>query len=184
MRKIIVSEMVSLDGFFEDKNKELGWHTLNEEFFEYSRELLNSVDTILFGRITYQMMAAYWSNAVNEDAVITHKMNHLNKIVFTKTLKKVTWNNSEIAKSALKEEILKLKKKDGNDIAILGSGSIVNELSNLGLIDEYKLAVNPVILGKGTPLFKEIQKKMFLKLFQVRTLDTGVVILNYSLGEK
>ena len=184
MRKIIVSEMVSLDGFFEDKNKELGWHTLNEEFFEYSRELLSSVDTILFGRITYQMMAAYWSNAVNEDAVITHKMNQLNKIVFTKTLKKVTWNNSEIAKSDLKEEILKLKKEPGKDMVILGSGSIVSELSNLGLIDEYRLAVNPLILGKGNTLFKSIHDKVSLKLVQVKTLSSGVVMLHYSPGER
>lgn len=179
MRKIIISELVSLDNFFEDKNKELGWHTLNEEFFEYSRELLNSVDTILFGRITYQMMAAYWSNAVNEDAVITHKMNHLEKIVFTKTLKNLAWNNSEIAKGNLKEEVLKLKKRDGKDITILGSGSIVSELSILGLIDEYRLAINPLILGTGTPLFKGIHEKMNLKLLRVKTLNTGVVLLYY-----
>ena len=180
MRKIIVSEMISLDGFFEDKNKGTEWHTLNEEFFGFSRELLNSVDTILFGRITYQMMAAYWPNATREDAVISHKMNHLNKIVFTKTLKRVGWNNSKIAKGNLKEEVLKLKKEPGKDIAILGSGTIVSELTRLGLIDEYRFAVNPLILGNGNLLFKSIPDKVSLKLLQIKELGTGVVILYYA----
>ena len=182
MRKIIVSEMISLDGFFENNNKESGWHIVSEDFFEYSRELLNSVDTILFGRKTYQMMETIWLNATNEDAVITHKMNHLNKVVFTRTLKKVTWNNSEIARNNLEEEVSKLKKKEGKDIVIFGSGSIVNELMNLGLIDEYRIAVNPVILGNGTSLFKNIEKKINLKLLQAKTLDSGVVLLYYAPG--
>ena len=180
MRKIIVSEMISLDGFFESKNKGTEWHTLNEEFFEYARELLNSADTILVGRITYQMMAAFWPNATNEDSVISHKMNHLNKIVFTKTLKRVGWNNSEIAKGNLKEEVLKLKNEPGKDIAILGSGTIVNELTELGFIDEYRLALNPVILGKGSALFKGIPDKVSLKLLQIKELGAGVVILYYA----
>ncbi len=166
MRKIIISEMVSLDGFFEDKNKGTSWHTLNEDFFEYSRELLNSVDTILFGRVTYQMMAAFWPDATDEDAAITHKMNHLNKIVFTKTLKRLAWNNSEIAKNNLAEEVLQLKKKPGKGIVIFGSGTIVSELTKLGLIDEYRLVANPVIFGKGTTLFKGIHDKISVKLLK------------------
>jgi dihydrofolate reductase len=180
MRKIIVSEMISLDGFFENKNKEPDWHTVSEDFFEYSRELLNSVDVLLFGRITYQMMESFWPDAVNEDTVITHKMNHLDKIVFTKTLKKAEWNNSEIAKGNLKENVLKLKKQPGKDIAIFGSGSIVNELTALHLIDEYRLAINPVILGNGNPLFKSFHDKINLELLQTKTLDSGVVILYYK----
>ncbi len=180
MRKIIVSEMITLDGFFEDTTKGIAWHQINEEFLEYARELLNNADTLLFGRITYQMMAAYWSNAANEDAVITHKMNHLNKIVFTKTLKRASWNNSQIARGSLPEEIVNLKKMPGKDIGILGSGTLVSELTRLGLIDEYRLAVNPVILGSGNPLFKGIPDKVSLKLFQIKTLGTGVVILYYK----
>lgn len=180
MRRVIVSEMISLDGFFENKNKAPGWYALSEDFFAYSRELLNSVDTILFGRITFQMMASFWPNAIKEDMVITHKMNHLNKIVFTKTLKRVTWNNSEIAKGTLVEEILKLKKKDGKDIVIFGSGTIVTELANLGLIDEYRIIINPLILGKGNSMFKGIADRINLKLLQTKTLDSGVVILYYA----
>lgn len=180
MRKIIVSEMISLDGFFENTNKDPGWHIVSDDFFEYSRELLNSVDTILFGRITYQMMEGFWPEATEEDAVITHKMNHLNKIVFTKSLKTVGWNNSEIAEYDLKEEVLKIKNTTGKDVVIFGSGTLVRALTQFGLIDEYHLAVNPVILGNGTSLFEGVQGKMILKLLKAKPLDSGVVILYYA----
>ena len=162
----------------------MDWHTLNEEFFEYSRELLNSVDTILFGRVTYKMMELFWPNTTEADAVITHKMNHLNKIVFTKTLKMLSWNNSEIAKGDLEEEVAKLKNKPGKDMVIFGSGTIVSELTRLGLIDEYRLIVNPVILGKGNTLFKGLHDKINLKLLKVKTLDSGVVLLYYTRDSK
>ena len=184
MRKIIVLEMISLDGFFETKNKEPDWHIRGEDFLEYSRELLNSVDVILFGRITYQMMEAFWPNATEENAAITHKMNHLNKIVFTKTLKKVTWNNSEIAKESLEEEVLKLKKQRGKDIVIFGSGSIVNELTELDLIDEYRFVIIPVVLGKGNTLFKGLEDGIKMKLLKAKMLDSGVVILCYARNDE
>jgi len=101
MRKIIVSNLVSLDGYFEGINREIDWFTVDESFFDYARQLLDGVDTILFGRVTYQMMATFWPNAIDEDAVITHKMNHLPKIVFSKTLKKAEWNNTKLVKENL-----------------------------------------------------------------------------------
>lgn len=180
MRKIIASEMVSLDGFFENANRQPDWYRVSNEFFEYSRELLNSVDTILFGRITYQIMENFWPEATDEDAVITHKMNHLNKIVFTKSLKTVGWNNSEIAEYDLKEEVLKIKNTTGKDVVIFGSGTLVRALTQFGLIDEYHLAVNPVILGNGTSLFEGVQGKMILKLVKAKPLDSGIVILYYA----
>lgn len=180
MRKIIVSNLVSLDGFFEGVNKELDWHTVDESFFEYARQLLNEVDTILFGRITYQMMAAFWPNALDEDAVITHKMNHLPKIVFSKTLKKVDWNNATLAKNNLPKEVKDLKEQGGKDIVIFGSGTLVTQLTQLGLIDEYRIIINPLLLGKGSPMFKGIDDKINLKLLKTKILDTGVVILYYE----
>lgn len=184
MRKIIVSNLVSVDGFFEGTNKEIDWFVANEEFFEYARELLNSVDTILLGRVTYQMMASYWPNATDGDVVITHKMNHLNKMVFSKTLKSVDpiimgWNNSELAKRNLADEVIKMKQQPGKDIVIFGSGNIVSQLTNSGLIDEYRIVVNPVILGEGNPLFKGLRNKIDLKLLRTKTLNSGVVILYY-----
>lgn len=179
MRKIIVSNVVSLDGFFEGVNKEIDWFTVDESFFEYARQLLNEVDTILFGRVTYQMMAAFWPNAIDEDAVITHKMNHLPKIVFSKTLKRVEWNNAKLVKNNLSKEVKSLKEQPGKDIVIFGSGTLVTQLTQLGLIDEYRIIINPFILGKGNTMFKGIDDKINLKLLQAKTLDSGVVILYY-----
>lgn len=180
MRKIIVSNLVSLDGFFEGVNKEIDWFTVDESFFEYARQLLNDVDTILFGRITYQMMAAFWPNAIDEDAVITHKMNHLPKIVFSKTLKRVEWDNAKLVKGNLAKEVKSLKEQAGKDIVIFGSGTLVTQLTELGLIDEYRVIINPLLLGEGNPMFKGIEDKIYLKLLKTKTLDTGVVILYYE----
>ena len=181
MRKIIVSNLVSLDGFFEGVNKEIDWFTVDESFFEYARQLLNDVDTILFGRITYQMMAAFWPNAIDEDAVITHKMNHLPKIVFSKTLKKVEWNNVKLVKGNLSKEVKSLKEQPGKDIVIFGSGTLVTQLTQLGLIDEYRIIINPLLLGKGNAMFKGIDDKINLKLLDTKVLKSGVVILYYKI---
>src|ERR1700726_4944303 len=107
MRKVILSNLVSLDGFFEGPNRELDWFVVNDEFFEYARELLNSVDTILFGRVTYEYMASYWPTpaAAGNDPVITSKMNNLSKIVFSRTITSVEWNNSRLIKGNVAEEI-------------------------------------------------------------------------------
>lgn len=180
MRKIIVSNYVSLDGFFEGANKEIDWFTRDESLFEYGRQLLNEVDIILFGRVTYQMMAAFWPNAIDEDAVITHKMNHLPKIVFSKTLKRAKWNNAIIAKSNLSKEVKSLKEQSGKDIVIFGSGTLVTQLTQLGLIDEYRMIINPLILGKGNPMFKEIDDKINLRLMDAKVFKSGVVILYYA----
>ena len=182
MRKIILSNLMTLDGFFEGPDKELDWFMVDEEFFEYVRELLNEVDTILFGRVTYQMMVKYWPNATDNDATITHKMNHLQKIIFSKTLKRVDWNHAELATADLSKEVRKLKEQNGKDMVLLGSGSLVSQLSQLGLIDEYRLIIHPVILGKGNFLFKGIGDKIQLKLLQSKIFKSGVTILYYVPG--
>src|SRR6185312_15481525 len=116
MRKIIVSNLVSLDGFFEDENHQLDWFVVEDEFFEYAKNMLNSVDVILFGRKTYQLMADYWPNDTDNDPAITHKMNHLTKMVFSTTLKTVEWNNAILIKGNIEEEMIKLKRQHGKDI--------------------------------------------------------------------
>jgi dihydrofolate reductase len=182
MRKIIVSNLVSLDGFFEGPNRELDWFAVDEEFLEYARNLLSTVDTILFGRVTYQHMAAYWPTAsgTGNDAFITEKMNNLPKIVFSKTLQEVKWNNSRLVKENIAEEILKMKQQPGKDMVIFGSGSIVSTFMQLGLIDEYRIIMNPVVLGNGKPLFKGIKDKHNLKLLKTKVLGSGIVILYYQ----
>jgi len=186
MRKVILSNMVTLDGFFEGPNKELDWHIVDEEFNQYANDLLSNVDALLFGRVTYQLMADYWPAAATNpstsesDLEIADKMNNLPKIVFSKTLQEVKWNNSRLIKENIAQEISKMNQQPGKDMVIFGSGSIVSTLMQLGLIDEYRIIVNPVVLGNGKPLFKGINGKQNLKLLKTKVFGSGVVILYYQ----
>jgi len=182
MRKVIVSMMVTLDGFFAGPNGEIDWHVVDEEFNEYADDLLSSVDTLLFGRVTYQLMADYWPSpsATTDDPIIADKMNQLHKIAFSRTLEKVEWNNSRLVKGNIAEEMAKLKQQPGKDMAIFGSGSIVSTFTQRGLIDEYRIIVNPVVLGNGKPLFKGIHDKLNLKLLKTKTFRSGNVMLCYQ----
>ncbi len=189
MRKIIVSNMVSLDGFFSGPNGEIDWHVVNDEFFAHAINLLNSVDTLLFGRITYQGMLDYWTSpaAITDDAVIAEKMNHTPKVIFSKTLTKVEWgkwNNAALIKDNIAEAVTKLKQQPGKDMVIFGSGKLVSSLTELGLIDEYQIFVVPGILGKGKPLFEGLTQSVKLKLKQAKNFNTGVVALFYELAAK
>ena len=186
MRKVILSNAVTLDGFFAGPNKELDWHIVDEEFNQYAIDLLSKVDALLFGRVTYQLMADYWPAAATNpstpksDLEIADKMNNLPKIVFSKTLQEVKWNNSRLVKENIAEEISKMKQQPGKDMVIFGSGSIVSTFMQHGLIDEYRIIVNPVVLGNGKPLFKGINDKQNLKLLKTRVFGSGVVILFYE----
>jgi dihydrofolate reductase len=186
MRKVILSNSVTLDGFFEGPNKELDWHIVDEEVKEYANDLLSNVDALLFGRVTYQLMADYWpASATNpstskSDLEIADKMNNLPKIVFSKTLQQVEWNNSRLVKDNIGQEISKMKQQSGKDMVIFGSGSIVSTFMQHGLIDEYRIIVNPVVLGNGKPLFKGINDKQNLKLLNTKVFDSGIVILFYE----
>lgn len=180
MKKIIMSNLVSLDGYFAGPNGELDWFVVEEEFLNYAKILLNSVDSILYGRVTYEDMAAYWPDSTENDPAITHKMNHLSKIVFSKTLKTVEWNNSRLFKNIDPQEITEWKRQPGKDMVIFGSGVIVSAFAKLGLIDEYRFIVNPVILGKGMPLFTGLPDKIKLQFLKSETLSSGVVILYYA----
>lgn len=186
MRKVILSNLVTLDGFFEGPNRELDWHIVDEEFNEYAIDLLSKVDALLFGRVTYQLMADYWPSAAKNpstskaDLEIADKMNNLLKIVFSKTLQQIEWNNSRLVKDNIAQEISKMKQQSGKDMVIFGSGSIVSTFMQHGLIDEYRIIVNPVVLGNGKPLFKGINDKQNLKLLKTRLFDSGIVILFYE----
>jgi dihydrofolate reductase len=142
MRRIIVSNLVSLDGFFEGPNKELDWFMPDEEFLDYAKEMLRSADCLLFGRLTYQHMANYWPTAPAGE--IADRMNSLPKIVFSRTLRTVEWKNSRLAEGTLVEEIARLKERPGMDVVILGSASVASALLQQGLIDEYRIILHPV----------------------------------------
>lgn len=174
--------LITLDGYFEGPNREIDWHNVDEQFNEFAIDQLNSTDLLLFGRVTYELMASYWptETAVKNDPIVAGKMNSLPKIVFSKTLSTVEWNNTRLVKENIAEEVLKLKQQPGKDMFIFGSSDLSITFIKQGLIDEYRIIVNPVVLGRGNPLFKGIDSKLNLKLIKTRTFTTGNVLLYYQ----
>jgi len=166
MRKIVLFNMATLDGLFAGPGGEIDWHHVDEEFNEFAIAQLNSAGGLLFGRATYQGMASYWPTdvAMKNDPIVADKMNTLPKIVFSRTLERVEWNNTRLVKGNVAEEISKLKQQPGKDLLLFGSADLASTLTNLGLIDEYRVMVNPVVLGSGKPLFKGMKDKLNLKL--------------------
>lgn len=181
MRNVIFQMMISLDGFFEGPDKELDWHVVDEEFISYAADLLNTVDTILFGRVTYEMMADYWPTpgAIAGNPVIAGRMNTLPKIVFSPTLDKAEWQNTTIVEGNIGEAVTKLKQQPGKSMVIFGSSDLAVALTKLGLIDEYRIIVNPVVLGGGKALLQGINERLELKLADVKTFSSGTVLLSY-----
>jgi len=186
MRKLFVFDMVTLDGYFEGPNQDISWHNVDEEFNEFAINQLKEVDTLLFGRVTYKLMASYWptDSAIQDDPVVAGLMNGLPKIVFSKTLDFVEWNNATLVKDNVAEEVSRLKQKPGKDIAIFGSSDLAVTLAEHNLIDEYRIIVNPVFLGDGKPLLQGIKNKVNLKLLKARTFKSGNVLLYYMPDKK
>lgn len=188
MRKIIASEFYTLDGLMSDPEDKMEWvlGSFNEEMGKYEGDLYDSADTLLLGRTTYKIFEGYWPTATSNPATskgdieMANTMNRITKIVFSHSMEGVEWENSKLLKEINPEEIVKLKKEKGKNILVIGSASIVQQLTNLGLIDEYHLLVHPVVLGSGKPLFKEISQKKDLKLLEARAFSNGVVMLRYA----
>ena len=181
MRKLIVQEMLTIDGFFCGPNGEIDWHNVDAEFNEYAIGMLDRVDTLIFGRVTYDLMASYWptSAAVTDDPHVAERMNRLHKIVFSKTQESLTWNNSEVRHEIDADEIRKLKEASGKDMIIFGSGMIVSQLAELGLIDEVRSIVAPVILGQGRTLFSTITKSRKMILLRSHAFASGNLLSVY-----
>lgn len=188
MRKISVFNHVTVDGFFAGPQGEIDWFKLikkDEEYEKYTREGSKSAGGLMFGHTTYEMMKSYWPTpeAIKNQPSMADVVNNTWKLVFSKTLQSVEegphWKNIKLFHDINPKEIVKLKEWAGKDITILGSGTIVQQLANLGLIDEYQLVIVPVILGAGKYLFKDV-KKMNLKLLEARTFKNGIVFLRYQ----
>jgi dihydrofolate reductase len=178
VRKVIVSNVASLDGFFESRSKELDWVVTDAEFFEYAKGLLRTVDTLLFGRVTYLYMASYWPTAPVDE--IAEKMNNLPKIVFSTTLQKAEWNNSRRIASNIEEEVSRLKGLPGKDMVVFGSAMLASSLLQWGLVDEYRVILQPVLLGSGSPLFRDVTERIRMKLMSAKSFGSGVVLLSYQ----
>jgi dihydrofolate reductase len=178
MPKLILWDMVSLDGFFEGPNKgDIEWFVFDDELEKYVLETQSDVGSLVFGRTTYELMAAYWPSAQGQ---IADFMNSVPKLVFSTTLQGVDWNNSRLVKSNVREEVSRLKQSAGGDIFCFGSADFAATLINEGLVDEYRLGINPVLLGSGVPFFKGSDRRRKLKLIDTRPLKSGLVILHYQ----
>ncbi|MBA2679653.1 MAG: dihydrofolate reductase family protein [Ktedonobacteraceae bacterium] len=187
MQKIITTTWVSLDGFIAGPNGEMDWigESHGEAMGQYEYDVVKAADTLLLGRVTYQSFAGSWPhvpdnpNASEGEKVYARQLNAMQKVVFSRTLDQVEWHNSTLKTAIIPEEITQMKQAPGSDMVIYGSASVVQELTNLGLIDEYQVLIFPVILGGGKPLFHDIQHKVRLQLTDTQTQPSGVVVLTY-----
>lgn len=185
MNQISVFDHLSTDGLFAGPNGEIDWFKLiekDEEYDKFIHEESKSGHTLIFGRKTYDMMKSYWptQDAIKTDPNMARLMNTSRKIVFSKTLKSVeegpNWKNIKLLRDIRPEEIIKLKENE--EMIILGSGTIVQQFSNLGLIDQYALAIVPVILGAGRPLFEDVRMTN-LELLDTKSFRNGIVFVTY-----
>ncbi len=182
MRKLSAFIFITLNGCYKGPGGDIGWHRHGEEEGEYSAESLRDENTLIFGRVTYDMMASFWPTPAAAESMprVAEGMNKAEKIVFSKTLQKADWENTRIISEDMVEEVKRLKGFPGNNMTILGSGSIVTQLAEHGLIDHYEIMIDPVAIANGTSLFQGITRNLDLKLISVRTFKSGVVLLSYE----
>lgn len=185
MRKLIMWNVITLDGYFEgEQNWDLSFHSQiwGEELGEISIQQLQSADYLVFGRVTYEGMAAYWTTAeaASAEPEVAELMNNIPKIVFSKTLQSADWKNTTIISDNASEIIRRLKEQGGKDMFVFGSSILSETLSNDHLFDEYRIGIAPVILGSGRPLFKQGLIPINLQLDSTKILSTGGVILRYT----
>jgi dihydrofolate reductase len=184
MGKLGVFNFMTLNGLFEGAEHDISWHPHDAEGAEYASDGLSSEGTLLFGRKTYDLMVQYWPTPMAEknDPAVAAGMNTAEKIVFSRTLTSSHWTNTRFVNDNIGEEVRKLKQIPGKNLTILGSGSIVTQLAELNLIDEYQFVVDPVVLSSGTPIFNGINRRLDLKLVSIKAFKNGGVVLTYRPG--
>jgi dihydrofolate reductase len=185
MSKLIVSNMMSLDGFFEGPGHEIDWHIIDKEFHDFSDQQLKDAGLLIFGRVTYELMFGYWptQQAFTKDPLVAALMNSIPKIVFSTTMTEARWNNTRLIRENVEKEIIHLKKNTTRDILIFGSANLIRALRPSGLIDEYRIMISPVLLGHGNPLFQPVQERFNLKLVSSAISSSGNVLLTYEPGK-
>lgn len=182
MRRVVAWNLMTLDGCFEGGRPwELDFHETvwGDELESFSLEQGNEIGTLLFGRRTYEGMARHWSTATGP---VADMMNALEKAVASRTLDKATWNNTRLLKGDAVDAVKDLKAEDGKDIFVFGSADLLASLLPAGLVDEYRLCVAPVVLGRGKPLFRPQDREIRMRLENARPLKSGGVILTYAVG--
>lgn len=185
MRKLLVFNQVSLDGYFVDAVGDMSWaHKDDPEWHAFVSENAGRGGELVFGRITYEMMARFWPTpqALQRLPAVARGMNQSPKIVFSRTLNQASWSNTRLIKGEPAEQMRQLKREPGPDLVILGSGSLVAHLAEAGLIDEFQIVVNPLVLGNGRTMFDSVRKKLSLTLAGTRSFGNGNVLLCYQAG--
>ena len=183
MPRLVVFNQVTLDGYFAGAGGDIAWaHQEDPEFNAFVEDNAKGGGRLLFGRITYELMASYWPTpqALQNAPFVAERMNNLPKVVFSRTLDKASWSNTKLVKDGVPAEVRKMKKEPGPDMVIMGSGTIVAQLAQEGLIDEYQMVLNPVVLGKGRTMFDGIKEKLALKLTKTRIFGSGKVFFCYE----
>ena len=187
MRQVILQIDITLDGFIAGPNGEMGWVKADEEMNQDANELLSTADTILLGRLAYQLFADYWpfadTNATSTESKIAYQLNHATKVVFSRTLDKVEWgkwNNARLVKGNIAGVLSEMKAQAGKNLVLYAGADIVSTFMQLGLVDEYRLRVHPIVLGSGKPLFKDIKDRRNLKLLTTKSYKNGAILLDYQ----
>ena len=195
-RRIVMFNWVTTDGYFAGPDGNLDWVVPDEEQAKAAAEGIPNFDTVLFGRRTYELFEGFWRHAVvdasgtvpdphhpgrrsSEHGAIAVALNRITKLVFSRTMKDVTWRNSRLLRELDPREIKTMKGQPGKDMIIFGSGSIVSQLTQHGLIDEYQFVVCPILLGSGQPLLRGVSKRLRLELLEAKPLPSGDVMLRY-----
>jgi dihydrofolate reductase len=188
LRKLKLQVQMSIDGCIAGPNNEMDWLVWDDKYKEYIDELIGSVDTLLLGRKMVDGFISYWSDVMSKpddpDYSFAKKMIETPKVVFTKTLNKSVWINTELAKDDIKDEISSLKNRDGGDIIVYGGASFDSSLIKEKLIDEFYLFVNPVVIGNGKTIFKDLSEIQKFNLLESIAFDSGIVLLHYGAKEK
>ncbi|MGB2591200.1 MAG: dihydrofolate reductase family protein [Candidatus Acidiferrum sp.] len=183
MRNLIVFNSVTLDGYFTGAGGDLSWaHRHDAEWNAFISNNASGSGELVFGRITYDLMASYWPSPMAQQSapVVAKAMNDMPKVVFSRSLDKVSWNNTKLLKGDLPSEIRKMKQAPGPGLVIFGSGTIISQLAQENLIDEYQIAFCPVVLGKGRTMFETVDKKLSFKLTKTRIFENGTVFACYQ----
>jgi len=184
MPRLTAFEQVSLDGFFVDARGDMSWaHKQDPEWNEFTAQNASGGDgALLFGRVTYEMMAGFWPTPQARETMpaVAEGMNSMPKVVFSRTLREASWQNTRLVKGDMIAEVRRMKKEPGPDMVILGSGSVVSQLAEAGLIDALQIVVNPIVLGRGRTLFETVKKTIPLRRVGSRPFGNGNVVLSYE----
>jgi dihydrofolate reductase len=181
VRKLVSFMVVTLDGYYEGPDGEFDWPNVDDEFYEFSISQLNDIDTLLFGRVTYEGMASFWPTpaALEADPAVTERMNAISKIVFSSTLDTADWQNTRLVDGNVADTVTELKQQPGMDLALFGSPSLTVRLLEQGLVDELRVMVHPILLGAGKSLFRGLNERVPVQLTRTTTFSSGNVLLCY-----